>query len=153
MPRGLIRLQPEVLEPTAEQAKALKAIETRRSQIVTRLQELEGPAEHDEAAAKEVDQLDEEQDDLEKKAPFLSVSPRLAQARDDDRGARSTDHRPRPGAEYLGLNRSQTAVICTETDIILIGARYVAWSTPSPSGKDMSQERLDAAVQRPKCAP
>lgn len=65
MPRDLIRLQPEVLEATPEQAEALKAIETRRAQIAARLQELEGPAEHDEAAAEEVDRLDEEQEDLQ----------------------------------------------------------------------------------------
>lgn len=65
MPRDLIRLQPEVMEPTPEQAEALKAIEARRAQIETRLKELEGPAEHDEAAAEEVDRLDEEQDELQ----------------------------------------------------------------------------------------
>lgn len=67
MPRDLIRLQPEVQEPTPEQAKALQAIETRRTQIEARLKELEGPAEHDEAAAEEVDGLYDEQGDLDAK--------------------------------------------------------------------------------------
>lgn len=67
MPRDLIRLQPEVLAPTPEQAKALEGIETRRGQIEARLTELEGPAEHDEAAAAEVDKLYEEQEELEEK--------------------------------------------------------------------------------------
>lgn len=67
MPRDLIRLQPEVQEPTPEQAKALQVIETRRVQIEARLKELEGPAEHDEAAAEEVDGLYDEQVDLDAK--------------------------------------------------------------------------------------
>lgn len=67
MPRDLIRLQPEVLAPTSEQAKALQGIETRRGQIEARLTELEGTAEHDESAASEVDKLYEEQEDLEEK--------------------------------------------------------------------------------------
>lgn len=67
VPRDLIRLQPEVLEPTPEQAKALKAIETRRVQIAARLKELEGPAERDKAAAEEVDGLYDEQGDLDAK--------------------------------------------------------------------------------------
>lgn len=67
MPRDLIRLQPEVLSATPEQAETLQGIETRRAQIEARLTELEGPAEHDEAAAAEVDRLYEEQGDLEEK--------------------------------------------------------------------------------------
>lgn len=62
--KDLLRMEPAMLEATDAQAEALAAIEARRAAIDQRLGELEEPAEHDEAAAAEVDRLYEEQDEL-----------------------------------------------------------------------------------------
>lgn len=73
LPRDLIRLQPEVQEPTPEQAKALQAIETRRAQIEARMVELEELVPDDEAAAEEFDKLDSEDDELQEKEDAIDT--------------------------------------------------------------------------------